>query len=195
MTTTRRRSKAAAEQETEGPLTVILPSDIDEEMLSDLLPKANLFSISSEDVVALYRLIVTQAVNLDTSERERDDARADFERKDIELDQVLQDKESSLKEMETSVEAAHEELSRVKQERDLLGFSALYSHAFIKAHSLVVEAKTTLQTQLTTLSNSQSSTSSEVDTLRRRVEDTEREKRDLVGVISRLKDEAMQRDG
>jgi len=60
---------------------------------------------------------------------------------------------------------------------------------------LVVEAKTTLQTQLTTLSSSQSSMSSEVETLRRRVDDTEREKRDLVGVISRLKDEGTQRDG
>jgi len=68
-------------------------------------------------------------------------------------------------------------------------------HTFIKAHSFVVEAKTDLQNQLTTLSSSQSSTSSEVETLRRRVEDTEREKRDLVGVVSRLKDEAMQRDG
>ena len=45
------------------------------------------------------------------------------------------------------------------------------------------------------LSSSQSSTSSEVENLRRRVDDTEREKRDLVGVISRLKDEATQRDG
>ena len=60
---------------------------------------------------------------------------------------------------------------------------------------MVVEAKTTLQTQLTTLSSSQSSTSSEVEILRRRVDDTEREKRDLVGVISRLKDEGTQRDG
>ncbi len=60
---------------------------------------------------------------------------------------------------------------------------------------MVVEAKTTLQTQLTTLSSSQSSMSSEVETLRRRVDDTEREKRDLVGVISRLKDEGTQRDG
>ncbi len=60
---------------------------------------------------------------------------------------------------------------------------------------MVVEAKTTLQTQLTTLSSSQSSTSSEVETLQRRVDDTEREKRDLVGVISRLKDEGTQRDG
>ena len=109
----------------ERPLTVTLPSDIDEETLSDLLPETNLSSISPEDVIALYKLIVVQAVNLDTSERERDEARADLVRKDIELDQVLQDKESSVKEMEASAEDAHEELARVKQERDQLGFSII----------------------------------------------------------------------
>lgn len=52
-----------------------------------------------------------------------------------------------------------------------------------------------LQTQLATLSTSQSSSSTEVENLKRRVDDTEREKRELVGVISRLKDESSQRDG
>ncbi len=67
------------------------------------------------------------------SERERDEARG-LGTQDIELDQVLQDKESSLKEMEASAEDVHEELTRVKQERDQLGFSALSGHIFIKAH-------------------------------------------------------------
>lgn len=57
------------------------------------------------------------------------------------------------------------------------------------------EAKGRLQEQLTTLSTSQSSASNEVENLKRRVEDTEREKRELIGVISRLKDEGTQRDG
>ena len=59
----------------------------------------------------------------------------------------------------------------------------------------VVEAKGKLQEQLTTLSTSQSSASTEVETLKRRVEDTDREKRELIGVISRLKEESTQRDG
>ena len=56
-------------------------------------------------------------------------------------------------------------------------------------------AKGRLQEQLTTLSTSQSSASNEVEILKRRVEDSEREKRELIGVISRLKDESTQHDG
>lgn len=126
MTTTRRKSKAAAEQDSdpaEGPqaLTLTLPEDIDEDSLSDLLPDTNLTSISSEDVVALYRLLVNQAINLDATERERDEARGELERKDVELDQVLQDKESSAKDLEASVETVQEELNQVKKDRDQLG--------------------------------------------------------------------------
>ena len=134
MTTTRRKSKAAADPDTEPtrPLTVTLPADIDEDTLSSLLPETNLTSISSEDVIALFRLVVSQVLSLDNSERERDDARAELERKDIEPDQVLQDKEGLSKDLEASVEAAIEELNLVKQERDQLGsYFNLSLHAFI----------------------------------------------------------------
>lgn len=123
MTTTRRKSKAAEHEASEAQhsLTLTLPDDVDEEVLSNLLPETNLTSISAEDVVALYRLMVTQVVTVDVAERERDDVRAELERKDIELDQALQDKENASKELEASVEAWNEELSRVKGERDRLG--------------------------------------------------------------------------
>ncbi len=76
--------------------------------------------------------MVTQVISLDNSERERDDARAELERKDIELDQVLQDKEGLSKDLEVSVEAAIEELNLVKQERDQLGsYINLSLHVFI----------------------------------------------------------------
>ena len=58
-----------------------------------------------------------------------------------------------------------------------------------------VEAKNSLQVQITELSTSKSSSSEEVENLKHRVDDTEREKRDLVGVISRLKQETSQREG
>jgi nucleoprotein TPR len=58
-----------------------------------------------------------------------------------------------------------------------------------------VEDKTVLQSQIATLSASQHSSMSESTALKERVEDTEREKRELVGVISRLKDESSQREG
>lgn len=65
----------------------------------------------------------------------------------------------------------------------------------ICSFTLVVEDKTALQNQITTLSASQHSSTSVSTSLKERVEDTEREKRELVGVISRLKDESSQREG
>ena len=60
---------------------------------------------------------------------------------------------------------------------------------------LVASSRMGLQAQITALSTSQSSSSTEVDALKHRVEDTEREKRDLVGVVSRLKEDSSQREG
>ena len=51
-----------------------------------------------------------------------------------------------------------------------------------------------LQAQLDALSNTQTSSSVEVQQLKQRVEETEREKRDLMGVVSRLQEDAAQRD-
>jgi nucleoprotein TPR len=52
-----------------------------------------------------------------------------------------------------------------------------------------------LKTEIASLSTSQSSSSGELGVLKRRVEETEREKRDRIGVISRLKQESSQYDG
>jgi hypothetical protein len=59
----------------------------------------------------------------------------------------------------------------------------------------IVSSKSNLESQLSTLSSSQSISSTELDSFRHRVEDTEREKRDLLGVVSRLKEDGAQRDG
>ena len=122
MTKTRRQSKAADADAPEGHFNITLPEDLDEDQLSEILPDINLSSISPEDVVTLYRTLLTHAVNLDAVERERDEVRAELEKKDIELDQALQDKESLSKDLESSVETVHEELAQVKRERDQLGF-------------------------------------------------------------------------
>ncbi|TFK40767.1 hypothetical protein BDQ12DRAFT_679995 [Crucibulum laeve] len=190
MTKTRKQSKAAhaaSSEQGDAPsspvregtrtLQITLPEDVDEDVLSDLLPDINFASPSTESIVSLYRLLLGQASDLDAAQRELDEARAESEKKEIELDQALQDRESLTKELEGSVEAVHEELNQVKKERDQLA-----------------EEKAALQAQVSALSNSQSSSSSEVDTLKHRIEDTEREKRDLVGVISRLKQESAQRE-
>ncbi len=122
MTNTRRKSKAAAEAgDGDHPLTISIPEDIDEDVLADIIPDANLTSITSDDVVTLYRALIAQVANVDSMARNRDEIRAELERKDIELDQALQDKETSSKDLEDSAESVHEELIHVKRERDELG--------------------------------------------------------------------------
>ena len=57
------------------------------------------------------------------------------------------------------------------------------------------EENKSLKAQVAQLSTSQSSTSSEVETFKRRADEVEREKRDLMGVISRMKEEGAHREG
>jgi nucleoprotein TPR len=139
MMKTRRKSKAAAaaaaEQEHDqsstqateesNPFTIFLPSDVDLESLSTLLPDINITSPSPESVVALYKLLLAQASEIDATQRRLDEWRADVEKKDVELDQAWQDRETLSKEFVTSMESAHSELNEVKRERDQLGMLIL----------------------------------------------------------------------
>ncbi|KAG6853933.1 hypothetical protein C0991_012425 [Blastosporella zonata] len=185
MTKTRRQAHeaAAAADADEGAshpneLSFSLPDDVDSEALSELLPDINITSLSSDTIISLYRLILFQASEGRSIALELDEARAEVDKKEVELDQALQDRETASKDLEGSLENVQNELSQIKEERAQL-----------------VASQTSLQMQLQNISNSQSASSSEVDTLKRRVEDTEREKRDLVGVISRLKQDSAQREG
>ena len=128
---TRRKSKAAAaaaadsendpsSPTTEDPhrLTVFIPSDIDVDTLSNLLPETSITSQNPDGIIELYRRLVDLASKLDTAVRERDEDRAEVERIEVELDQALQEKESMSHELEGSAEHLQAELKQVKQERD-----------------------------------------------------------------------------
>lgn len=133
MMKTRRKSKAAAAaaadaEEHSSPahdephsFTVSIPDDIDQDALSNLLPDTTLATPSQDLIISLYRLLLSQAADVDATQRDLDEARGESERKDVELDQALQDKESVSKDLEATIEALHEELKQVKHERDQLG--------------------------------------------------------------------------
>ncbi|KAH9974884.1 hypothetical protein BGW80DRAFT_1444514 [Lactifluus volemus] len=157
--------------------SVSIPDDFDLDYLSKFLPDVSFESPSPDTVLSLYRLVVSQAVDSEEALRELEELRAENERKDIELDQALQDRESSVSALETQCKGLQEELVKVKQERDTFASS-----------------KSNLESQLSTLNSSQSISSTELDSFRHKVEDTEREKRDLLGVVSRLKEDGAQRD-
>lgn len=60
---------------------------------------------------------------------------------------------------------------------------------------IIASEKVELRKQLMMVTTSQTSSSSEVELLKNRINDTEREKRDLVGVVDRLKEDSAMRDG
>ncbi|KAF9220879.1 hypothetical protein BS17DRAFT_786120 [Gyrodon lividus] len=203
MVKTRRKSKAAAaaaaaaaaEQDQETASTqgtedismsapassasfyVPIPTDFDIDALSNILPEVSFSKPDPETILALYRLLLSQVAENDATQRDLEEARAEIERKEVELDQAFQDGETKSKDLESSLQTVQNELNTIKAERDQLVSSNRDSEA-----------------RISSLSTSQSSSSSELDQLKHRVEETEREKRDLIGVVSRLKEDAGQRD-
>ena len=219
---TRRKSKraaaAAAEPDNEPAVSVApleaasssrvefsvpVPDDIDLEYLSRLLPDFSFETPSPDAILSLYRFVVSQAVDFDGSLRDLEESRAEVERKDIELDQALQDRESSVSSFETQIKSLQEELARVKEERRTFGKSVARLRSGYSCCDIcyllypfsLASSKSNLESQISTLSSSQSISSTELDSFRHRVDDIEREKRDLLGVVSRLKEDSAQRDG
>ncbi|KAG6376921.1 hypothetical protein JVT61DRAFT_953 [Boletus reticuloceps] len=200
MVKTRRKSKAAAaaaaaaaaEQDHETASTqgtedfsfsaptsflVPIPPDLDLDTLSHILPDVSFAKPDPETVLAVYRLLLAQVADQDDTRRDLEELRADIQRKDIELDQAIQDGETKTKDLEETVDTLQKEATTSKQERDQL-----------------VASNKDLETRVSLFTSSQSSSVSDLDHLRNRVEETEREKRDLIGVVSRLKEDATQRD-
>jgi nucleoprotein TPR len=103
--------------------SVPIPDDFDLEYLSRALPDVSFEVPSPDAILSLYRLVVSQAVDLEDAHRDLEELRADHERQDIELDQALQDRESLVSSQEAQVKGLQEELVKVKKERDTLGES------------------------------------------------------------------------
>ncbi|KAG7445737.1 uncharacterized protein BT62DRAFT_176907 [Guyanagaster necrorhizus] len=183
---TRRKTKAlASASEDAAPsspvddtsLSVAIPGDLDVDALSTLIPNATLAYPSSDTILALYRLALSQAADLDATQRTVDELRAEAEKTDVELDQALQDKESLSRDLESQLEATQTELKDLSQERDQL-----------------VSSQAELKAEISRLSTTQSTSSTELEDVRRCLEDSEREKRDVMAVVSRLKQDETQRE-
>jgi nucleoprotein TPR len=124
MTKTRQQRKAEGDaSQPDEHFSISVPDDVDTTTLSTLLPDTNITSPSAECIISIYRLLLGQRLELETSQQESENVQAEVQRKDIELDQALQDRETGMKETELQVEAAQSELKKVKSERDELGTS------------------------------------------------------------------------
>ena len=126
MMKTRRQSKAATvDQEMDSASNSLsnieIPDDLDIESLQNILPDSLLTSPTPESIIQLYRILLAQVAEAGSAQRVLEEARAEGERKDVELDQALQDKETLSKDFEGSLELLQSELKEVKHERDQLG--------------------------------------------------------------------------
>lgn len=143
MVKTRRKSKAAAaaaaEQELETASTqgtedvslsapvssssflVPIPSDLDIDTLAHILPDVSFAKPDPETVLAVYRLLLAQVADQDDTRRDMEELRAAVERKEIELDQAIQDGETKTKDLEDALEILQKEVGTIKEERDQLG--------------------------------------------------------------------------
>ena len=121
---------------------------------------------------------------------------ADVDRKEIELDQALLDKENLSMELDTNVKAVQDQLDVVKAEKEEIGKPALHRvcQTILHVASCPAASRAELQAQLDSMGSSQSSTSHEVAALKRKVDEVEREKRELFGVVSRLQVDVAQEE-
>ena len=102
-------------------LTIVTPEDLDVDTLSSLVPDVDLSEPNSEVIISVYRLLLQHVAELNATQRQLDESHAEVEKKDVELDQALQDRESMSKELEQSQESALVQLEKAKREKDQLG--------------------------------------------------------------------------
>lgn len=139
MVKTRRKSKAAAaaavaasEADHDGastqgtedismsthPFTIPIPIDIDIDALANIIPEVSFTNPTPDTIVAVYRLLLAQVAENDATQRDLEDARAALDRRDIELDQTVQDGETKSQDLESALESVQNELNAVKNDRD-----------------------------------------------------------------------------
>jgi hypothetical protein len=106
-------------------LTLALPSDIDPTQLADIIPDISLDNPSSEDVVSIYKLVLKQAADLDELSSQLEQANESSHRKDIELDQLLQERDVQMKDIESTLTTNTSEVDKLRAELKAKGMFTL----------------------------------------------------------------------
>lgn len=98
-----------------------LPDDVRFTALATIIPNVSFESPSPETILTCYKLLIAQNEQIEANQRDLEELRAEGEKRDVELDQALQDRETAVRDLETSVESAQSELMQAKKEKDELG--------------------------------------------------------------------------
>jgi nucleoprotein TPR len=189
-------SSQVAEETEESTLSI--SPDFDVDYLAQNFPHIEDWTRpSAASISQVYTALAEILKERDVAQENAERLQAELEKKEIELDQTLQDRENETKELEASLESAKNDLNTALKERDQLGalFVCSFFHNVPSPASLSAASEASLQVEVTRLASQNTTSSAELDGSKRQIEDVEREKRDLLGVISRLKQENTERDG
>lgn len=183
-----------------GELLVPIPSDISVDQLKQFLPEdAQLDSPTPEVIIQIYRLILDLHERSEVSATELDEFRADAQRKEVEMEQTLVDIQNEAATAKNEVEKVRKELMGVSAEKDSFGMILHPFHKLVltSLFTFPARARDELQQKIESLSSTQTSSTSEVLTLRQELENTKRSNRDLLAVVDRLKvsETEQQREG
>lgn len=166
-----RKSQASSSQEhpqssTSTAFHVVLPSDLSTDTLTALFGPTDWATPSPEHIVALYQLVIQQKQRLDGCEDR-------LAQKDAEVEQALHDQESLRAEATEQMENLRTEIETMRSNNEALE-----------------KDRTSLQTQLASLSANTSLSNVEVEQLKSQVGEREREKKSLTDAL----DAALQRE-
>lgn len=147
MTSVRRSSRRAGHGQNDAPsttenssstsapaastsFTVEIPLDVSEEQLLELLPDAmSLEEPSPETIAQLYRLVLELKEQGDSAVADVDEARAEYQRKEVELDQALMDYQMEKSTLTGKLEDVSGQLTKTQHEKaELCKFKCFQSH-------------------------------------------------------------------
>ncbi|KAG8871481.1 hypothetical protein FRB98_000746 [Tulasnella sp. 332] len=170
-------SSSMVDVEPASPFAISLPPDVSEEQLYALLPESmSLEQPSPESIVQLYRLVIELKEQSDTAAADMDDARAEAQRKEVELDQALMDHQNETIRISASLEQVSSQVNGLKLE-----------------NAQLVQTCQALKKELDAKSSSNSASSHELEGFQRKLEETERANRDLIEVVDRMKGYELER--
>jgi nucleoprotein TPR len=119
-------SQATNNADVPSTITVALPDDFDYDLFANLIPDVEDWANpSSETILRVYFALVAQTKDYDSAQEAVERLQGDLEKKDVELDQALQDRETTSRELETALEETRGELEQARKERDELGMASL----------------------------------------------------------------------
>ena len=116
-----RRSKGNEPQQDEThALEIDIPAELDVSPLEELFPDATLKQPTTQTVLMIYRSLLDHIHSISSLNARLEETRAESVRKEVELDQTLQEQDMRFKELEQNLSSRQAEVEYLKSENKQL---------------------------------------------------------------------------